>query len=345
VPKRKILFVGVFDISWSDNIPLRRAFEKMGYAVDVFNYRTVARNFASFYNHGSFSYNFIDRLSDCLKLPFSPSYIANIGYVLNGRGRMNNALLQNVAKGDYDLVFFAKTDIVNHSLIPKINRYADSWYFFMDPPDIAFKINAPQYARSATWSSASCTRVLHSFKKAGAQAFFIPEGVDTQVFYPKESKKHWDVTFVGTRTWKRKRFLDSLQRCGIKINIFGKGFPHGPVYTYNLARIYRESKIILNLDRPGGKFSIRVFQAMGAGSMLLSTYTRDMSLFFQRGRHLDWFTNLNECVKLIRFYLENEDKREQIAITGMQYVHADYSWESSAEKIFQVIEDSSSSRS
>ncbi|MBN2373079.1 glycosyltransferase family 1 protein [bacterium] len=339
---RRILFVGVFDVPWSDNIPLKRAFEETGNAVDVFNYRTAARDFASVYKPGSLHYKFIERLSDCLKLPFSPSYIANIGYTLNGRGSMNNALLKRVIKGGYDLVFIAKADIVNPSLISKIKRYADTWYFFMDPPDISFKMNAPKYAKAAARSSASCTRVLRSFKKAGARSFFIPEGVDARIFYPRESKKRWDVTFVGTRTWKRKRLLDSLQRYGIKVNTFGKGFPNGPVYTHDLAQLYRESKIILNLDRPGGKFSIRVFQAMGTGSMLLSTYTRDISLFFQRGGHLDWFTNLDECVKLIRFYLEDDDMREKIAFAGMQYVQASYSWERSAEKIFRVIEDSNS---
>ncbi len=339
--KKRLLFVGVLDIPWSDNIPLKRAFEKKGYIVDTFNFRSVAKELSICCRNDSRLYFLIDQVANCLKLPFFPSFVREIGYTLNGRKGMNQKLFEAVKRGDYDLVFFAKADIVNYTLIPEINRYADTWYFFMDPPDIALKINASRYANKSTWSSASCSRVCHSFIKAGGNSFFIPEGVDTEIFYPKETKKKWDITFVGSRTWGRKRFFDALKRRGIKVNLFGRGFPFGPVYSGNLAQIYRESKIVLNLCRPGGGFSVRVFQAMGTGSMMLSGYSEDLQLVFHRGRHLDWFHNTDECARLIRYYLQNEKEREQIAYTGMQYVNSNYSWEKTAERIIHFMSDSS----
>jgi len=338
---QKLLFVGVLDIPWSSNIPMKMEFQKRGYTVTPFNFRTVARNFVSDYNNNSFLYYCLDQFANCARLPFFPSFINKIGYTLNGRKKMNRRLMEVVRRGNFDLVFFAKADIINYSLIPEINRYTNTWYFFMDSPDIALKVNACKYANNVSWSSATWSSVCRKFKKAGANCFFITQGVDKQIFYPKPIKKKYNVTFVGSKTWSRKRFINALAKQGISVDCFGKGFPAGPIYSYDLAQIYRESKIILNLNhRPGGGFSLRVFQAMGTGSMLLSEYCQDLEAIFKRHQHLDWFNDSDECVKLIRHYLDDEQERERISKNGSEYVHTNYSWEKVIDKILCIINNS-----
>lgn len=343
--KRRMLFIGILDVSWSSNIPMKKAFEKNGYIIDPFNYRTIAKKFTPYYRLGRRVYYYAEQFANCLKLPFCPKFVKKIGYSINGRRRMNEILLETVKRGNYDIVFFAKADIVDYSLIPEINRYANTWYFFMDPPDIAFKINASQYANKATWSSTSSPSIYNNFKKVGANCFFISEGVDTEIFYPKETKKIFNVTFVGNNTWKRKRFIKILAKQGIEVNLFGKGFPRGPIYSHDLAQVYRESKIILNIDRPGAKFSARVFQAMGTGSMMLSEYSYNLSLIFKQKVHLDWFHDADEAIHLIKYYLKKEKEREEITRKGTQYVLSNYSWEKRIEKILEIINQSSKNKS
>jgi len=351
---KKILFVGVLDIAWSSNIPMKIEFEKRGYSVTPFNFRTIAKNFTLYRETnlpglrglheqiGGFLYKLVDLFANCLKLPLFPPFIAKIGYTLNGRKKMNRMLLDFVKRGNYDLIFFAKADLIDYSLIPAINNYSNTWYFFMDSLDIALKVNACKYASKTTWSSATWSSVCHYFKKSGVNCFFITQGVDKSVYHPRSSVKKYDVIFVGSKNFKRKRLIDALLKQGIKVTVFGKGFPQGPIYSNALAKIYRESKIILNLKhRPGNGFSLRVFQAMGTGSMLLSEYSKDLKAIFLRGKHLDWFHDPDECAQLIRYYLDNEEDRERIARTGMEYVHSHYSWEKTIEKILCVLEKQS----
>ena len=107
--------------------------------------------------------------------------------------------------------------------------------------------------------------MAEEFRKAGANAFWIPQGLDPDEFYPAQSDKDLDVVFVGSRDRKRQDFVAVLRRAGIRVTCFGQGWENGPRYRDELADIYRRSKVVLNFCREGAGFSIRVLQVMGAG--------------------------------------------------------------------------------
>ena len=99
-----------------------------------------------------------------------------------------------------------------------------------------------------------------------------------------------------------------------KINVicFGPGWRNEPIYLNRLVSKYRKSKIILNFPRQDSGFSDRVFQALGAGSFLLSKFCSDLERVFKKEIHLDWFKTPEECLKLVEFYLEHDNIREKI---------------------------------
>jgi len=335
----KILFVGVLDTDWSTNCSMKHELEELGHTVVDFNYRAVIDKYDC--NNGSnrLLEKGVDKLASLLrsaKVPFNLSWY----FFRNGRKRMNELLLEKIKNGGFGLVLLSKTDTVNYHLIPEINRYSPTWYFFMDPMDQARRINARMYASKATWSSATFSDVTEYFKNAGAKACWITQGVDINVFTPQNTLKIYDVVFAGAKTTKRSRYINILKKAGVSVVCFGDGWKNSSVYQEELVDIYRKSRIVLNFCRAGSGFSIRVFQVMGTGSFLLSEYCKDFDNFFQAEHHLGWFEGDTELIDKTNYYLKNESERQRIATQGSEYVHNNYSWKNIMEKVLNIVSSS-----
>ncbi len=254
-----------------------------------------------------------------------------------GRGKMNQLLIETVRKGNFDLILMSKADSVNYRLVDEINKYAPTWYFFMDPMDTVRRMNAGAYAKRATWASATFSDVTEHFRKVGARAFWIPQGVDTELFTPAPVEKSFDVVFVGSRTSERAAYVEHLHNSGINVVCYGEGWKNKPIFREKLVDVYRKSRIVLNFCRSGAGFSIRVFQVMGTEAFLLSGYCPDLENFFERGIHLGWFKGKKGMVDKIRYYLQHEEEREHIAAAGCRLVHERHSWHCVMRKIVDII--------
>jgi glycosyltransferase involved in cell wall biosynthesis len=337
-----VLFVGVLDVPYSTNIPMKRAFERRGHSVDVFNYRSVTAEQSSHSSDiGRRTADFLGRMARW----FDRNGMSNgIFYRVLGRGVMNRRLIEQVRNNGYDLVFFAKADSVHYETVREISNLSDTWYYFMDPDVVARRMQAGKYAAAATWCSASYSSVAKQFSQKGGDSFFVPQGVDSELFSPGDRTKSIDVVFVGRANSRRRRFVRRLEDNGIDVVCHGGGWENESIYRTDLVELYQRSKVILNLqgfppEKQGSGFSIRVFQAMGTGSFLLSEHCPDLENVFERGEHLDWFNEPEECVEKVRYYLDNPAERETIAETGLEYVHRNYSWVAIIDRILAIVND------
>jgi len=336
----KILFVGVFSISWSTNHDMVRALRKKNHKVIKFDFRLMALKNIKL--KSTFYANRFKKKFDIIFTyrTYLPNIFRNLRYFLFGNWRMNKQLLKLVKSQNFDLVFFSKADNMNYKIITKINRYSKTWYYFMDPIYISNKIRAYKYSNLSFYSSASTTANYLLFKREGANCYYITQGVDLEIFKPSNIKenKEIDVLFVGAKTLKRKKYVDYLLKNGVNIVCYGKGWNNKSIFLEELVDKYRKSKIILNFHKEDSGFSIRVFQVIATGSFLLSEYCSDLERIFEKAVHLDWFNNAEECLKLIKFYLENEETREKIRKEGYRLVSQKYSWEKVMDYIIEIVE-------
>ena len=336
----KILFVGNFTTPWSTHYPMVRELRKMNHQIIKFDFRGIAskniRIKAPFYTETFYLY------FDSLIRPrlYLPDLIRSIKYHIFGNYKMNKQLLDVVKKKDFNLIFLAKTDTVDYRIIPKLKKYSKTWYYFMDPLKTARYMNATKYASLTNWSSASTMIMNKIFKRHGANSYYITQGFNSDLF--KRGKENEDkkinVIFIGKANPKRRKYINFLLENDINVICFGKRWPNGPIYLEELVKKYRHSKIILNFLRLKTGFSIRVFQAMGTGSLLLSEYCPDLGMTFKKSIHLDWFNSPEECLIKIKYFLENEREREEIAKEGYNFVHNSYSWKKIMEKIINIVE-------
>ncbi len=310
----RILFVGVFNKPWSSNIPIAQELRDENHYVKIFDYRSISLKFRKI----KFPYyikliNYLIHKS--INMHFLPDKLKDFKFYLIGNRGMNKLLFSEVSKNKYDLILFAKVNTINYKLIPKINKFSNTFYYFMDPLGVAYNIGAYRYASLSTWSSAS-TRVMNKlFKKKGVNSYYILEGYNEKIFKSGEENKHKqiDVIFVGSIDSTRERFINYLRDNKIKVICFGLRWENKPIYLERLVKEYRRSKIILNFPRQDSGFSDRVFQALGTGSFLLTKFCSDLERVFKKEIHLDWFKTPEECLKLVEFYLENDGIREKIS--------------------------------
>lgn len=65
---------------------------------------------------------------------------------------------------------------------------------------------------------------------------------------PQFTGYQYEVTFVGGIHPYRKWFIEQLRQRGLPVDAFGHGWPNGSVSAENMNRIFRHSKISLNLS-------------------------------------------------------------------------------------------------
>jgi spore maturation protein CgeB len=97
-------------------------------------------------------------------------------------------------------------------------------------------------------------------------------------------------------------------------------------------RIYSAARIVLcaHYDRPGltgcRQASPRVYEALACGAFLLCDDQPDVRALFEDGRDLVIFRNLSDLRAKVRYFLDHEQERSQIAERGRQHVLARHTY-------------------
>ena len=335
----RILFVGSFADPWSTHHSLVKELRKKNCNVVKFDFRNIALNNIRLKNP-LYSVKFREYFETFIMYRlYLPDKLRNIKFFLFGNWRMNKLLLKIVKNNNFDLIFLAKADTINYNLIPIFNKFSKTWYFFMDPLNISHEIRGHKYAKLCNWNSATTKAMNALYKKVSNNSYYILEGFDEKIFKPGEEnkKKEIDVIFVGTRNPLREKYINYLRKNKIDVKVFGPGWKNKPLYLEDLAEKYRVSKIILNFTKKDSGFSNRIFYAMGTGSFLMSKYCSDLPRLFKKRVHMEWFKSPEECLRLIKLYLENDEIREKIAQEGRKFILENFTWKKSIQKIINIV--------
>ncbi len=95
-----------------------------------------------------------------------------------------------------------------------------------------------------------------------------------------------------------------------------------PSYETDLPRIYYHTKININVFHVQCVDSTnpRVYDVLAAGGFLLTEYRPEIEREFIIGQHLDCFHSPDEAREKAQYYLDNQQKREEIARAGQEFV-------------------------
>ena len=319
---KKILLIGETDNINSTTVEIKIAFEKLGYDVTSFNFRSISKKFSIL--------NLKDRYIDFFLKKLNKLGINFLYYNFLGRYKMTQELLKYNFK-KYDFVLFTKCEFINPKIFKIIKKYTPVYYYFFDSMK---EISNYQLYDHFNFSSKSfvvskiMSEKLSSHEKIKKLIFYCPQGVNIKKWrYNNLHHKIYDVVFIGSRNIYRDQFINYLKKNGIEVICYGLGYDNGEVYNADLNEIYQKSKIALNFTRDRISFSIRVYQIISSGCFVLSTKSEELDRVFNKGKCFEDFNSPGECLQKIKFYLKNDILRESAVMNSYEEVVKNFTWE------------------
>ncbi len=155
--------------------------------------------------------------------------------------------------------------------------------------------------------------------------------VFTDIFKHKSLKKEHDVFFIGTKMDIREYLVKYLEEHFVDSDVsllFGGGFSAQQALSYEkYVELVNSSKICLSSDTQSNqKIKGRVFEYLACGAFCLSDYSQEIARFFPSDC-LATYTDFDDCIDKIIYYLNNPAEREAIAQRGHQWFHETFNYQ------------------
>jgi spore maturation protein CgeB len=268
-----------------------------------------------------------------------------------GKEEMNRQLLALIKRERPDLAIFA---LFQEEFIPEVieelKQYTTTLgYFFDDMWRIEY---AKRWVPRFNYVTTSNTNCLRRYRAWGFDhAIFSPFGYNPVIFTKKDLPKIFDVSFVGGFHGYRHWTIKKLRKAGINVKAWGAGWPAGRLMQEAMTDVFNQSKIALTLSnclswdaryllgsprwalsdlrrckKIREQIKARHFEVSGCGSFQISYYVEDLERCFDIGREIVIYSDVDELVEKIRYYLKYEDEREAIAAEGYRRTIAEHSY-------------------
>ena len=280
-------------------------------------------------------------------------------YSIEGKGRSEKQIQKFVIDKNIDCIFFIwwSCDLTFDlqfieklsSLATIVMNYFDTEYFFEGVDRY--------YAQLADLVILPDCLSRYQYRQLDINALTTFSLYDKD-FYSKNDGigKSIDVSFVGNlKQSNRKAYIDYLKTNGIAVETFGVGSDNGFVSNQEMVEVFNKSKINLSFTMTSDRrnyvinppaISERVKQSKGrpseialSGGFILSENAPGIEEMYSIGQQMDVFKTKEDLLEKIRYYLANEQKREEISAAGYQRALNDYDAISGFKKVFSKIEE------
>jgi hypothetical protein len=108
-----------------------------------------------------------------------------------------------------------------------------------------------------------------------------------------------------------------------------------------MARVYRQSKIVVNIGRDDfpQDANLRTFEVMGAGALLITSLPSELTqIGFEEGVHFIGYREAEEIQHLIHKYLAADSMRQCIADAAREKVLREHTYDQRVESLLQQVE-------
>tara|TARA_Y100000310_G_scaffold221576_1_gene223169 strand:- start:24637 stop:26313 length:1677 start_codon:yes stop_codon:yes gene_type:complete len=188
-----------------------------------------------------------------------------------------------------------------------------------------------------------------NYRKDGIKNTFPTVGVNLDLNKPMNTKKIYDVTFIGAASEPRLDMLRFLVNNKVNLKIFGRGWEIYPEFKdiyfgglemEDMIKIINQTKINLALSRNTLgvlHFKGRVFELPACKSFTLVDYFKEYLKYFKKDKEIVMFKNKKDLLKKINYYLKNEKEREKITNNSYKKMRKNHDILITFKKMFKNI--------
>ncbi|PIE22062.1 MAG: hypothetical protein CSA62_14250 [Planctomycetota bacterium] len=219
-----------------------------------------------------------------------------------------------------------------------------------------------EYVRDAKLLCLSSPDLVEAYQDNGIpHASFQLSGFSPAFHKPHSSvagrprKYDRDLAYIGGpgEIEDRPGFLAWLAGKGLDLEIFGlkdtwlpylRKYPQlryaGEARPSRYSEICARSRVVIGLNQAHDSwlyFSNRIFLTLACQGFHLTHYVPGIDQVFERGVHLDWFEDREECLERIDYWLGSEEERHQIAQRGLELVRSEHTYERRVREVLEIL--------
>ena len=83
--------------------------------------------------------------------------------------------------------------------------------------------------------------------------------------------------------------------------------------------------------------NMRLYEATGVGTMLITDYKRDLDKLFIPGKEIETYRTEKELKDKVKFYLSHEEERQIIAKAGQKRTLGDHTYKKRMQELLQIL--------
>jgi len=257
---------------------------------------------------------------------------------------MNRILIESIFRWKPDIAFFVlfKNEIEFETLIEikevlkvkTLNWFCDDHWRF----DNFSRIYAPYFSYIVT----TYKKAVERYKLIGIKNIILSQWGCNHFLYRRLYLPYlYSVSFVGQPHGDRYRIIEQLKKAGIKVDTFGYGWPNGRVTTYEMIKIFNQSKINLNLSNASrGKINQikgRDFEIPGCGGFMITGFNKELKNYYRIRKEVLCYKTIEDLIDIIKHYLSNDKEREIIKEAGYRKVLSDHTYNKRFQRIFEKV--------
>lgn len=263
----------------------------------------------------------------------------------NGKSVMNKKLQETIKSEKPDIALFVLFEQeFDEQMVSSLRDITKTIVYFIDDP---WRIDfAKKWRQHFTFST---TPDYYTFKKYESEGIknviYTPFGFNEKIYEKRELPLKYDVSFVGGYNPSRQWTIKQLEKEGIRVNVFGRGWSkeNSWVSQDESINIFNQSKINLNLSnavnndlgfllwcvtspktykpllllrKTKEQIKGRHYEINGCGGFQLSYFVPGLNLVYEIDKEIAVFENIEKLADEIKFFLKSDDLRNQIALSG-----------------------------
>ena len=290
----------------------------------------------------------------------------------HGRDAMNEMLVERVRRTSPDFLFCCLTeDELDPDVVSSVTSETDTVTFnwFCDD-HWRFEDFTSRWAPCFSYASTTALSALPKYAAIGYNNVIKTQwAAADSLYHPRGRPLAHDVTFVGQVYGDRPAMIQALRTAGLDVQTWGTGWNvrswHKAVSRLpvigpaagrrwrdrvaassrssqdDMLAIFEQSRVSIDLvaSSHGAEPQIkgRTFEVPACGGFLLDGRAQGIEEYFELGKELVTYDDLDDLIEKARYFLRHESEREAIRAAGTRRTLAEHTYRDRFRVIFDRI--------
>lgn len=258
--------------------------------------------------------------------------------------------LAQIKKAKADVLYMQDLSVLNPETLRKAKKHCKVLV-----GQIASSMPAKENLELFDLILTSFPHYVEKFRRVGVKSEYFKIAFEPRVLDKiGEQSKKYGAVFVGGFTPQHAQGTKILEKAAkkTKIDIWGRGVEflsptsglrktyHGEAWALNMYKILAQSKISINRHIDVAENyanNMRLYEATGVGTMLLTDSKKNLGELFRVGKEIVDYNNEDDLTDKIKYFLEHEKEREDIAKAGQKRTLKEHTYSERMKELIRIL--------